>query len=74
MDREIVNQGLKKCFASLRQNQIQAQMSYKHLTHEERFTIERLSSKKYPYTKIAEIIARHPSTVWRELKRKTHAN
>lgn len=49
-------------------------MSYKHLTHEERFTIATLLSKKYPQSKIAEIIRRHPSTVSRELKRNTHAN
>ena len=49
-------------------------MSYKHLTHEERFTIETLNCKKYPYGKIAEIIGRAPSTVWRELKRNSHAN
>jgi IS30 family transposase len=47
-------------------------MPYKHLSHEERFTIETLNSKKYPYTKIAEIIGRHPSPVWGELKRKAH--
>lgn len=49
-------------------------MSYKHLTHAERFTIATLHGKKYPHTKIAEIMERHPSTVGRELKRNTHGN
>jgi hypothetical protein len=74
MDQKRVNQGLRNRFDSLRQNQIQTQMSYKHLIHEEPFTIETLNSKKYPYSKIAEIIGRFHSTVWRELKRNTHAN
>jgi hypothetical protein len=47
-------------------------MSYKHLTHAERFIIETLNSKKYPYIKIAEIIGRHPSTVWQVLRKYLH--
>jgi IS30 family transposase len=69
-----VDQGLKNSFDPLRQNRIQAQMSYKHLTHEERFTIATLHDKKYSQTKIAEIMGRHPSTVGRELKRNSQAN
>jgi IS30 family transposase len=69
-----VDQGLKNSIDPLRQNRIQAQMSYKHLPHEEHFTIATLHDKKFSHTKIAEIIGRHPSTVWRELKRNSHAN
>jgi hypothetical protein len=67
MDQRSVNQGLRLCFDSLRRKQIQAQMSYKHLTYEERFTIESLDSKEYPYINIDDIIGRYPSTLWCEL-------
>jgi len=44
---------------------------YYQLTPEQRYTIYRLKKDEYPQRKIARIIAVHPSTISRELKRNT---
>lgn len=47
-------------------------MSHKHLTHEERSTIASLRRKNRSIAEIAALIDRHPTTVWRELKRNSN--
>lgn len=49
-------------------------MSHKHLTHEERSTIASLRGKNRSITEIAALIDRHPTTVWRELKRNSNSS
>lgn len=47
-------------------------MHHKHLTQEQRYTIERLNRKNVSQKTIAAFIEVHPSTVSRELKRATN--
>ena len=42
---------------------------YSHLTKDERQTIFKLLERKVPVTQIAEIVGRHVSTLYRELRR-----
>jgi IS30 family transposase len=49
-------------------------MSTKHLTHEERSTIASLTRKNRSVTEIANLIDRHRTTVWRELKRNSNSS
>ena len=49
------------------------QMSYKHLSREERYTISTLRRKGYPRSSIAATLGRNISTIKRELKRNATA-
>lgn len=51
-----------------------AQGQYKHITQEERFTLCRLRAQKTSIRQCAKILGRHPSTLYRELKRNLHHN
>ena len=44
-------------------------MNHRQITPEERYTIARLRFKRYRISKIAEILGRHRSTIYRELER-----
>lgn len=43
--------------------------TYKHLTQEERYTIERMRKARYSQKEIAECLGRDPGTISREIKR-----
>lgn len=44
-------------------------MNYNQITSEERYTISKLRMKRFPVSKIANILGRHRSTIYRELER-----
>ena len=44
-------------------------INYKHLTLEERYTIEQLTKAETSVSEIAEILGRNPATIYRELRR-----
>lgn len=44
-------------------------MTYRQITYEERYMIARLRARKFKIARIAEILGRHRSTIYRELRR-----